>query len=94
MYREEYFKFTDDEWYGNYFLNHRGIKTRLVKVSFLELRLHGDNKEYRVCVWGNDDFGLEKDSTNKDDQYKLFKKILKMNRVNKQPLMDLGFVHA
>lgn len=49
---------------------------------------------WRVCIWGNDDFGFEKDSYDKKSQENIFQRVLKMSRVNKQILLDMGFGHA
>ncbi|MCA9495832.1 MAG: hypothetical protein KC589_02730 [Nanoarchaeota archaeon] len=56
MKRIDVFKKTSDDWYPNY-------PNDMVKVSFLKLPniLQNSDDEWRVCVWGNDDFGLERD---------------------------------
>lgn len=95
--RVDVYKPTDDEWYGNDILCYRHgdyipvhRTSRIVTVSFMQL---SDGK-YRVCVWGNDDFGLEKDYNLEDEAWYNFIKVIKMHAVNKQPLKDMGFYNA
>lgn len=56
---------TTEQWYPT--------SNGMVKVSLLEL----SNRLWRVCVWGGDDFGLEKDfpHTERQAAKKLFHKI-------------------
>lgn len=56
------FKLTDDDWYpshylGDYYKGQKPLTVKLVEVSFLELM----DGCFRVCVWGNDDTGMELD---------------------------------
>jgi hypothetical protein len=48
-----------EDWYGNFQIadDRRHDLTLLVQVSAMSL----SNGQYRVCVWGNDDFGFERD---------------------------------
>jgi hypothetical protein len=48
--REEKFILTSEDWYPTY-------ATGLVRVALLRL----STGQWRVCVWGADDFGLERD---------------------------------
>lgn len=84
-------KSTEDDWYGNELLNICGHVTRVVTCSLMRLL---DQKTWRVCVWGNDDFGLEKDSESFDEIYDLFMQILVLPNVNKQKLKDMGLYNA
>lgn len=89
---------TQDDWYGNDKIDritvggevHRDV--RIVTVTCVTLR--DDKTPYRVCVWGNDDYGLEKDYGIEEEARFNFMKILKMDWVNKQPLIDMGFINA
>lgn len=82
---------TEDDWYGNEILNIRGVSTKVVTCSLMLLL---NQKTWRVCVWGNDDFGLEKDSESFDEIYDLFMQILVLPYVNKQKLKDMGLYNA
>jgi hypothetical protein len=84
-------KYTDDEWYSNETVIHKGKTTRVVEVKLLRLT---DDTTFRVCVWGNDDCGLEKDFLNEDEANFTFLKVISWNRVNKQLLKDIGFYPA
>lgn len=45
----------------------------MVKVSFLKLHNFLQNTyEWRVCIWGNDDFGLERDFQSKKEAEEVF----------------------
>jgi hypothetical protein len=91
------FKFTDQSWYPSYKLAsykldgyYKGLADRLlVEVSFLQLT----DGDWRVCVWGADDFGKEKDFPVKDRQaaWDLFVKVISQESVNVEYLKDLGF---
>jgi hypothetical protein len=55
------FKFTTEDWHPSYKLDgrYRGKQgLLLLEVSLLKLP---STKEWRVCVWGSDDFGMERD---------------------------------
>lgn len=89
--RLEVIKPTDDEWYGNDFIRNRfGKEVRVVQVSYIRL----PDGTHRVCVWGNDDFGLEFDYKKHRDALRAYKRILSMEKVNKQPLKDMSFYPA
>lgn len=93
----EIFKYSSECWYPSYFLEGFNGKDTLVKVRFSELRSHENNKtEWRVSVWGNDDFGMERDflGEQKEDAIKCFHKIVELKDVTKQALLDLGFCQA
>lgn len=94
----EVFKLTQDEWYGSYkiFGWHDGVQNpKLVAVTFCgNISPHGDEPVWRVCVWGNDDFGLEFDSPDEQRVKSIFLEILEMKYVNQQDLRDLGFISA
>ena len=87
MKRRECFKNSTDNWYPCY-------DNKLVKVSFMSLGPDGD--QYRVCVWGADDFGMERDFDL--DRYQnaetLFTRILEMEDVTQKQLTNLGMVVA
>lgn len=87
------FKLTQDDWHPAYQLAgwYRGKKgMRLVEVSFLEL-LDG---QWRVCIWGADDDGLEQDFTDQGAAYEIFEYVINQEYVNKQWLIDRHFVHV
>lgn len=87
------FKPTQDDWYPAFQLNgwYEGEKdARLVEVSFLKL-LDG---QWRVCVWGADDYGLEQDFTDQGAAYEIFEYVIGQKYVNKQWLIDRHFVEA
>lgn len=69
---------------------------KLVEVSFIELeQTHPDDLLlWRVCAWGDDDMGLEKDFDNRYDAWRCFVKVISMEFVDQQALKDLGFQSA
>jgi hypothetical protein len=92
--RAKAFKLTDDDWYSNYKLaessNALEHRTRLVEVSLLSLGpVLGDGT--RVCVWGNDDCGMERDFDNQADATACFMDVLTQLVVNKKWLKSIGF---
>lgn len=97
--RIDVFKRTEDDWYPAYILKgwYKGKRNpKLVTVSLLQLRAYADNDGWRVCVWGGDDTGLERDYLN-DDYYsaeELFQHIISLEFVNVDTLKSLGFQPA
>lgn len=81
---------TTDEWYGNYKIKDDARVSDLVKVSFLKL----SDGNFRCCVWGNDDFGLEFDHPEEAVVWNLFLQVIGMAEVNQAPLRALGFIPA
>lgn len=92
--RIEVFVEVDQDWYGNFkFADDLRLKdAKFIRVSLLEL-LSG---HWRVCAWGNDDFGLERDflSMEYDDAVKLYQTIVTTPRPTQQMMRDLGMVGA
>lgn len=87
------FKATTDDWYPAYKLagwykGQEGIK--LVEVSLLPLDSYPVNV-WRVCAWGADDCGMEKDFTDYDEAQKCFLNVLRLESVDQKDLKDLGF---
>lgn len=74
---------TTDDWYPNY-------PGDTVELSLLNL-LDG---EFRVCVWGADDFGLEKDFKNPKEALRTYRAVKNSCVVTKASLYDMGFETA
>jgi hypothetical protein len=92
--RVEVFKRTQDDWYGNYKVAGDQRVSDLVEVTFMNLYPGSESPAWRVCVWGNDDFGLERDFDNEAWAWNIFLQVIGMEFVNQQGLRDLGFVSA
>jgi hypothetical protein len=88
--RVEVFKRTQDDWYGNYKVVGDQRVSDLVEVTFMNLLPTG----WRVCVWGNDDFGLECDFESEAEAWNIFLQVIGQEFVNQQALRDLGFIAA
>ena len=95
------FKETTDNWCGSYTLKAHPENRMLVLVSFYnntswKTDLGSEDNFVRVCAWGNDDAGLEKDFTSKDigTAWKTFMDVVSMKKVNMRDLIKLGFVSA
>lgn len=87
---------TQDDWYPNRIRN-------TVEISVYEYTIPDkhNNLTIRVCVWGDDDFGLEKDMffPNSNEKEKALKEILREvddfpNPLNQDWLRDRGFYNA
>lgn len=87
------FKRTSDEWYPS-FLEYRNGES-LVRVSFTQT---GPNPpidgEWRVCAWGADDCGLEKDFTDEQEAWVCFLEVIGYEDVTMDSLAKLGFKSA
>jgi len=92
--RRSVYKPTDDDWYPSFRLNDaeegNPPTTKLVKISLLYLA----GGTYRVCAWGNDDFGLERDFEDKSEAMGCFLNILAMPKVNQVDLAQMNFIVA
>lgn len=93
--RYQCFLRTSDDFYPSYYIEN-GMKEMIVEAGFFQL-IDG---RWRVCVWGADDCGYEKDFSEKEcqDAFLLFLKLLKKNKpddvLTKRFLENEGFVHA
>lgn len=94
--RIDVYKPTQDDWYGNFKIHNDCRVSDLVRVSFCQT---GPNPKYgdgmwRVCVWGNDDCGMEKDFHLEGSAINTFYQIIGQEFVNRQYLKDMGFISA
>lgn len=80
-------KRTQDNWYPNY-------PNGKVQLSLLRLRGCPDKRNWRVCVWGYDDFGLERDFNSLAEAQPIFEKLERLSVLNKQDCYDLQFRNA
>ena len=93
MKRVDVYKLTQDCWYPEFTCE----DGKLVMVSFLKTGPKDlENYEWRVCAWGNDDCGLEKDFPENQEAsaWTCFLEVIGMEFVNMQNLIDLGFKSA
>lgn len=71
--RVEVYKETTDDFYPNFILGDKGSnKKQMVRISLSLL----STKQYRVAVWGSDDFGMDKDFDNHRSAWDLFYSIV------------------
>ena len=91
------FKRTEDNWYGCYKIVDDARVKDLVEVSFTQTGPNpnlGDG-QWRVCVWGNDDCGMERDfHTSEDEALTVFIEVIGWKFVNMNRLSANGFVSA
>lgn len=91
-YRVEMFKPTRDKWHPNYHIadDARYAETGFVRVSLLGL----NDGVHRVCVWGADDMGMERDFSLKPAARDMFRRLALMPSVEIATLKQHGFVRA
>jgi hypothetical protein len=89
-YRIECYKRTSAEWHPNINLEWGVHKIPLVRVSLLGL----STGQYRVCVWGGDDFGMERDFDSKIAAKRMYEIIAMAGDVTPHLLLTHGFAHA
>ena len=88
MIRCDVFKRTSDHWHPNW-------PGSLVKVSFIPLGPPSVRRtEWRVCVWGHDDYGMERDLPSEEEAWELFLWVIKLSDVTQAGLKEKGFVIA
>ena len=93
---------TNEDWYPSYEPKKYGnpMETKALKVRMCRLRgfveINGKRVwkllEWRVCIWGADDFGMEKDVRLKSEARELFQKIKHYTTLIE--MEKLGFIHA
>ena len=95
------FKNTSDQWYPSYYLGnwYNGVQpggSMVVEVSFLQTGPADTKSDWRVCVWGADDCGMEKDfdQTKEAEAWLCFLEVIGLEDVTRTKLMELGFVSA
>ena len=87
---------TKEDWHGTFTplckpLNpdyHNPLDAYVVRVSFMQLT----DGNWRVCVWGNDDFGLEYDTPSGVKARIIFESI--GDYTTQYELHQLGFINA
>lgn len=91
--RCDVFKRTTDQWYPSYQIERDG--PMLVEVSFTQTGPYPPTSgEWRVCVWGADDCGMERDFTDESSAWTTFLEVIGMEDVTMAALQNLGFVSA
>ena len=94
------FKVTSDDWFPPYRLGswYNGTKpneTQLVEVSFTQTGPNPPTSgEWRVCVWGGDDCGMEKDFTAENEAWCCFLEVIGLEDVTMEELKNREFVSA
>lgn len=83
------FKRTTDDWCPSYKTTN---SDQFVKVTFNVVGPHG--LEWRVCAWGADDMGMEKDFPSEEEAWKCFMEVIILEDVTVEALQKLGFVSA
>jgi len=86
------FKATRDDWRSSYRLNNGEL---YVMVSFTQTGPNPPTQgEWRVCVWGDDDCGMEKDFLIENEAWLTFVTVIGWEYVNMDALKLIGFVSA
>lgn len=81
--KKEKYVFTTDDWYSTY-------PNKQVRVRFCQLPVN--RSIYRVCVWGADDFGMERDFDSRVDALEMFNSIQDSTTIKE--LENLNFQKA
>jgi hypothetical protein len=89
------YKPTNDDWYPVYQVK-GWDNLQLVCVSFTQTGpdpARGNGK-WRVCVWGADDCGMERDYDDRSEAMTMFYRVISWEFVDLTLLLELGFVSA
>lgn len=91
---------TQDNWYPSYAVegSYNGVRNQMM----VEVKFHGNircydskiNPVWRTSVWGADDCGMDFDCETESECWDKFIQVLRMNFVNRDELIKLGFVYA
>lgn len=94
------FKPTRDDWYPSYQMKgyFRGEKDiQMVEVSCVSLEpftKEGDKRVARVCVWGGDDCGRERDFEDREEAIAVYHLLMGVEFIRRAALEKMGFVRA
>ena len=93
MMKTQVFKETKDCWYPSYKLTDGKM---LVRVVFTQTGPNpkGGDGEWRVCVWGDDDCGMERDYDNEILAGNMFQYVIGLEYVDMETLKANGFWSA
>jgi len=95
MNRVDVFKRTSGQWYQNYHLDNDELVDELVEVSFCQTGpCPSENGDWRVCAWGDNGFGIEKDFQEREEAWACFLAVISLDDVTVDRLKELGFVGA
>lgn len=87
------FKEVPEDWYSNYKIKDDGrYQGKYVSISLLQLNVK--ETPWRVCIWGNDDFGMEKDFKDLNQAQQQFEWCIYIQPLTKQYLQMCGFSFA
>lgn len=96
--RVDVFKRTSDDWCPSYELSqwNNGVeRQKLVEVSFTQTGpTPPTDGEWRVCAWGGDDCGMERDFTDEKTAWCCFLEVIGLEDVTMATLKERGFVGA
>lgn len=93
--RHDVFKETTEDWCGSYLMRGNPDDIMLVRVSLCQTGPNPPiNGTWRVCVWGNDDCGMEKDFTSVSEAWACFLEVIRIDDVTRTALKALGFKRA
>jgi hypothetical protein len=85
----EFLKQTEDNWCGSYKMD--GELFVKVKFGWTGPNPKIGQGQYRVGVWGNDDFGMIKDFNTESDCVNMLMEVIQLPLVNIELLETLGF---
>ena len=75
---------TTDNWSPNF-------ENNMVLVSYIGKLTDGN---FRVCVWGNNDLGMEYDTKQEKNAKEMFQRLSKKNIITQKKLLKLDFIYA
>lgn len=96
--RCDVYKKTTDDWCPSYSLfwyeaGHE--REKVVSVTFCQTGQHPPiDGDWRVCVWGSDDCGMERDFQKENEAWCCFLEVIGLEDVTMDALKERGFVSA
>lgn len=88
------YKYTSDVWYPSFKELITGESLVQVRLSQTGPDLPNIDRDWRVSIWGADDFGMEKDFKKEKIARECFLQILLLPNITLRILNELGFVRA
>ncbi len=88
--RCDVFKKTSDDWHPPYSASYGMTLVRVSLIKLITLPHH--EHHWRVCVWGMDDCGMEKDFVGETGAWACFLEVIGLEDVTMVALKARGFV--
>jgi hypothetical protein len=86
------YKPTNDDWYPAFIVGNRDLN--LVQVTYTRIGPDDGKYKWRVCVYGADDCGMERDYWDPRQALNMFYYVSSLEYVDRKDLIECKFISA